>query len=72
MLVEDNEFFKRPTRGDRIRRSLAARKRRRMTKMAMVWTEFKQQVDAKNRLRAKRRLEKAKKTKRALDNTVNF
>lgn len=50
-----------PSRGKRMHLSNAARRRRRSTKVARNLHSFKEESDAKQRLRAKRTLERQKK-----------
>ena len=59
---EDFEpIFEKPNRGERIKRSVAARLRRKEVKAINETHSFKEEKDARERLMAKRRLEKQKK-----------
>lgn len=64
--VEDQEpIVSRQSRGERIQRSQAARGRRKAVKLAMESHQFKDESDARARLRAKRILQKAKKLRKS-------
>lgn len=54
----------RPSRGNRLERSLAARSRRRGVKEVKHIHQYKLEKDAKDRIRAKRRLEAQKRRAR--------
>lgn len=59
---EDFEpVFEKSNRGERIKRSIAARHRRKEVKMIQEEHSYKDEKDARERLIAKRRLEKQKK-----------
>lgn len=66
MMTEENEIdiepiIEKPSRGQRLMRSLAARMRRKEVKEAREEHSFKEEKEARDRLKAKRRLEKQKK-----------
>ena len=54
-------IFEKLSRADRIKRSIAARNRRKVVKDIKEVHSFKDEKDARERLQAKRRLEKQKK-----------
>lgn len=58
---EFEPIFEKPNRGERIKRSIAARQRRKEVKMIREEHSYKDEKDARERLMAKRRLEKQKK-----------
>lgn len=67
MLEETDEIsfkIEKPSLAERIQRDEAARKRRKVVKEARNIHFFKEEKEARERLRAKRRLEKAKKRSR--------
>lgn len=49
-------LFIRASRGERLRKSIAARQRRRSVKLTKTVKSFKREKEAKERVRAKRRL----------------
>jgi hypothetical protein len=61
---EFEPIFEKPNRGERIKRSIAARHRRKEVKMILEEHSYKDEKDARERLMAKRRLEKQKKRAR--------
>lgn len=64
--TQTDEFepvFEKPSRGERIKRSIAARFRRKEVKDINEFHSYKEEKDARERQQAKRRLEKQKKRK---------
>jgi|14BtaG_2_1085337.scaffolds.fasta_scaffold216016_1 hypothetical protein len=59
----EKPLFVRANRGERLRKSIAARLRRRATKITKSIRVFKLEKEAKQRVRAKRRLLKQKQKK---------
>jgi len=59
----DEPIVYRPSRGERLKRSVAARLRRKETKIQKEVHSYKEEKEARERLQAKRQIEKQKKMK---------
>ena len=62
--VQSETIFPRPDRSERIQRSEAARARRKVVKAVKTVHQFKEEKDARERLLARRKLERDKRRAR--------